>query len=155
MPTKSEQQLADKMMAEGWEVYRKGYPDFLCRKDDTIIAIEVKPNTNINLEPHQITMMGLLKSLGVECYRWSPGSEISQNLNSTKPKPISIEGVASNTRYQELKVKVCSDMVKMETDMLEMWEKGISMELLAQKFGFTDRRAVWYHINKAKNRRGS
>jgi len=55
--------------------------------------------------------------------------------------------------YQKAKAKLNRQAIEMEDQMLEMWEKGISMELLAQKWDFKDRRAVWYHINKARKRK--
>jgi len=52
--------------------------------------------------------------------------------------------------YQRTKKRLSRQTVEMESQMLDMWEKGISMEALAKHFGFADRRAVWYHINKAR-----
>ena len=57
--------------------------------------------------------------------------------------------------YQKTKNKLRQQTEEMEVQLLEMWEKGISMELLAKKWGFTDRRSVWYHIDKARKRRAN
>jgi len=55
--------------------------------------------------------------------------------------------------YQKIKARLREQTEQMESEMFETWGKGISMEILARKYGFTDRRAVWYHINKARKRR--
>ena len=34
--------VCTRLEAEGWEVIKKGWPDFLCRKDGTLRFIEVK-----------------------------------------------------------------------------------------------------------------
>ena len=80
MTTKTEQIFIDKMVAKGWEVYHNGFPDFLCQKGNITYLVEVKATASEQLKPDQITMMGLLQNLGVECYRWSPDSELSKEL---------------------------------------------------------------------------
>ena len=52
--------------------------------------------------------------------------------------------------YQKTKAKLKEQTEQMEAEMLDMWQKGISMEVLAKQFGFSDRQSVWYHINKAR-----
>ena len=55
--------------------------------------------------------------------------------------------------YQKTKAKLKDQTEEMEDQMLEMSERGIPMEQLGKTWGFTDRRAVWYHINKARARK--
>ena len=50
MPTATEQAFADKMKASGWEVFRNGFPDFLCRKDGKAILVEVKANGKLEAD---------------------------------------------------------------------------------------------------------
>jgi len=55
--------------------------------------------------------------------------------------------------YQKTKAKLNQQVIEMENQMLEMWERDIPMAQLGKIWGFTDRQAVWYHINKARKRR--
>ena len=55
--------------------------------------------------------------------------------------------------YQRTKARLNRQTEEMEAQMLEMSERGVPMEQLGRTWGFTDRRAVWYHINRARKRR--
>lgn len=68
----AEAQLYHKMIDGGWDVTRRGFPDFACFKDDRLILVEVKPKRNHRLKTRQKQVMEKLSSLGIECYRWSP-----------------------------------------------------------------------------------
>ena len=50
--------------------------------------------------------------------------------------------------YQKTKARLKEQTKQIETSMFDMWQNGISMEVLAKQFGFTGRGAVWYHINR-------
>ena len=54
--------------------------------------------------------------------------------------------------YQKTKAKLNQQTKEMEDEMLVLWEKGIPMEQLGKMWGFTDRRPVWYHIDRARKR---
>ena len=68
--------LWEQLVADGYEVFRNGYPDIMARKDGKIIAIEVKATANQSLRQDQLDMMELLMSLGVPCFKWSPDSKL-------------------------------------------------------------------------------
>ncbi|KKL11231.1 hypothetical protein LCGC14_2547880 [marine sediment metagenome] len=68
----SEAELYDLMVKGGWRVSKRGWPDFLCVKDDRIVAIEVKSKRGHRLKGEQRHMMTLLAKLGAECYKWTP-----------------------------------------------------------------------------------
>lgn len=38
-----EREVADKLIADGWEVMKRGWPDFLAYKDGKVRFVEVKP----------------------------------------------------------------------------------------------------------------
>lgn len=60
-----EREAATKLEAEGWQVYGRGWPDFLCVKGDKLRFIEVKPGSH-KPSKHQRVLFGLLKThLGV------------------------------------------------------------------------------------------
>jgi len=57
--------------AEGWEIHRNGWPDFLCVAGKRAIAVEVKSG-NAGLTREQSEVMNVLASSGISCYVWHP-----------------------------------------------------------------------------------
>lgn len=47
MATKFEQEVKDKLEEQGWTVYTKGWPDFLCIRGKEVKAIEVKSGNDV------------------------------------------------------------------------------------------------------------
>lgn len=57
---------------EGWDVSKRGWPDFICEKDGKFIVIEVKKKKTHSLKYDQERVMKFLSEQGIECYRYSP-----------------------------------------------------------------------------------
>jgi hypothetical protein len=55
---------------EGWSVTKRGWPDFLCRRDDAVIAVEVKDG-NDGLSAEQHTALTDLNRAGIPTYLWT------------------------------------------------------------------------------------
>jgi hypothetical protein len=59
---------------KGWQVTKRGWPDFLCRHPDgTVVAVEIKPRmkdgTRLKiLKREQADAMDWLTSIGVRCF---------------------------------------------------------------------------------------
>lgn len=70
----AEQQLFKELTAQGWQVTKRGWPDFACFKGDMVALIEVKPRRSRHLKRQQYRLMAALAKLGVKCFRWSPDS---------------------------------------------------------------------------------
>jgi len=68
----AEQQLYDGLIAKGWEVTRKGMPDFACYKNGELVLIEVKPRRSERLKRDQYRLLTALAGHGVRCFRWAP-----------------------------------------------------------------------------------
>ena len=68
----AEQAFVKQAKSEGWEVTKRGWPDFFCKKGDRVMCVEVKPEKKDGsrkaLRVNQIHRMEWLQSLGVECY---------------------------------------------------------------------------------------
>lgn len=60
--------------AKGWEVCKRGWPDFFCVRDGEIALVEVKPYEDRALKREQEIVLRALAAYGVPCYRWSPGA---------------------------------------------------------------------------------
>ena len=58
-----EAQVAERLEAEGWEVLKNGWPDFLAYKDGKIRLIEVKPHGGRHLSPRQQHMAEIMKEV--------------------------------------------------------------------------------------------
>ena len=73
---KAEGECFDVLRADGWNVTKRGYPDFFCWKEtpegEMFAFIEVKPKRSNRLKTMQLKVMKFLSSKGIECYRWSP-----------------------------------------------------------------------------------
>ncbi len=68
----AEQNFAEWARSQGWEVTKRGWPDFICYRGDSLMLVEVKPRLTNRLKSGQHRLMNSLKKYGVKCYRWSP-----------------------------------------------------------------------------------
>ena len=78
----AEGQLYDELTNRGWTVSKRGWPDFMCYKDDQVICVEVKRKEYHNLRKDQFRVMRVLASYGIPCFIWSPDS---RRLRRVKP----------------------------------------------------------------------
>lgn len=62
--TRAEQLVCQKLMADGYEVINRGWPDLLASKDGQVRAIEVKTGKDF-VKPDQAKCHELLRSIGV------------------------------------------------------------------------------------------
>jgi len=60
------------LMADGWEVIRRGWPDILAYKDGRIRLVEVKDG-NGHLKLHQLRVAFILSGLGIDVEIWPGG----------------------------------------------------------------------------------
>lgn len=57
---------------QGWELTRRGWPDYLVKSEGRIIAVEVKPSQGRRLKEEEAIVMDFLSLQGIDCYVWSP-----------------------------------------------------------------------------------
>ena len=69
---KAESEFYNYTKSKGWDLTKRGWPDFFCWKDDKIICVEVKNHRSRRLKKHQTFIMRELSKRGISCYRWSP-----------------------------------------------------------------------------------
>jgi hypothetical protein len=69
---KAEAQLVKLGEEAGWDVNRRGWPDFWCVRGDRLIVVEVKPKKSDGLKSSQDRVMRRLAGHGVWVYRWNP-----------------------------------------------------------------------------------
>lgn len=63
-----EGRFADHAREQGWEVTKRGWPDFLCRlPDGRIVAVEVKPPGR-GLKRTQREVFKILSAAGIPCF---------------------------------------------------------------------------------------
>ncbi len=68
---KSERACFKALASAGWQLTKRGWPDFLCiHPDKGIMAVEVKPTFTHPLKKSQQTIMRELSKYGVPCFRW-------------------------------------------------------------------------------------
>jgi len=81
---KAEAEFFNLMEAKGWELTKKGWPDFACFKRGKLILVEVKPKRSHRLKHWQRKLMLELVKHGVKCYRWSPDGGFEPTLEYIK-----------------------------------------------------------------------
>ncbi len=62
----------EQLEAKGWQVSKRGWPDFFCWKEGEIALIEIKPHRGRKLKASQHRVMSELAKRGIPCYRWTP-----------------------------------------------------------------------------------
>ena len=68
----AERECCEELTTKGWEVTKRGWPDFICYKDGELILVEVKPKQSRKLKREQQRLTQALASLGVKCFKWTP-----------------------------------------------------------------------------------
>jgi len=69
---KAEGAFKKEMEGKGWDITKRGWPDFICLRDDDVVFVEVKKNKDIPLKKSQLKIMKILADHGIPCFRWSP-----------------------------------------------------------------------------------
>lgn len=70
-PNPAEQSFRQLAEAEGWDVTKRGWPDFLCRRNGELMAVEVKDG-NDGLSPQQYETISDLRRAGIPTFVWAP-----------------------------------------------------------------------------------
>lgn len=88
--------------AEGWELHRNGWPDFLCVVDGRTVAVEVKSG-KAALTKKQCEVMNVLASADIDCYVWYPSGGLTLYQQGRKPKApkVYLTRTVSVERYPE------------------------------------------------------
>jgi len=60
------------IIRQGWKVSRRGWPDFVCYKNEEFILVEVKKTQNHHLKKAQSLLSGFLSQHGIKTWIWSP-----------------------------------------------------------------------------------
>lgn len=72
-----ERQFAEKMLAEGWDVTKRGWPDFICRRNGELMAVEVK-GPHDGLSRQQYETIADLRRAGIPTYVWGPSEGFTE-----------------------------------------------------------------------------
>jgi hypothetical protein len=62
----AEAEFYDWAKSRGWQLTRRGWPDFFCWRDGQIALVEVKPKKGRRLKQHQIFVLKALAEAGTE-----------------------------------------------------------------------------------------
>ena len=62
----AELQLYHLMTDDGFDIVKRGWPDFACFRDDELLLIEVKPNRYAHLKKSQYRLMKALVRRGIK-----------------------------------------------------------------------------------------
>jgi len=87
----AEGKLFDLMTGAGWEVTKRGWPDFFCIRDGQVCVVECKPYENSALKATQRIVMRALAAHGIPCFRYDPSSGMNrllvEDLEPVAPPP--------------------------------------------------------------------
>ena len=78
---KAERALFEEMQKGGWELTRRGFPDFACFRGNELIFVEVKPSRSYRLKNTQRRVMLALAERGIKCFRWSPDTKTLERIS--------------------------------------------------------------------------
>ena len=67
-----EARFAEWATSQGWDVTKRGWPDFICRRDGALMAVEVKGGAD-ELSPEQIDTLDDLSAAGLPTYVYHDG----------------------------------------------------------------------------------
>jgi hypothetical protein len=103
-----EDAFAQWAIEQGWTVTKKGWPDFMCRRGDEIMAVEVKGGKDF-VRPEQFDTIRDLRAVGFPTFVWSPEKGL------TEPARMELaESVATlRARVSELE-RILMDFVNRE-----------------------------------------
>ena len=81
----AERAFSEGARAKGWQVTKRGYPDFICYlPDGGLVLVEVKTKSTHKLHKNQWRLMNVLKNNGIRCYKWSPDRNWMSSGESAK-----------------------------------------------------------------------
>lgn len=85
----AEGECYDFLTAKGYEVRKRGWPDFLAWKGDELIIVEVKPKPRSLLKTQQQRVMQALANHGLSVFRYDPESKLEPMPPLLSPSPQS------------------------------------------------------------------
>ena len=107
----SELELFNLLTKDGWQVTKKGWPDFACFRNDELVLVEVKPKRSHYLKKTQFRLMMALARRGITCLRWTPDG----GFQPVEPSAPSIEMIGVKAKdsvpYREKLAKHIQSLV--------------------------------------------
>lgn len=79
--------LFDELTADGWEVFKRGWPDFIAVRNGRVLIVEVKPGKNNRPKHDQEFVMQLLADHGLNVALWNPTTGYRRIMPSQKDTP--------------------------------------------------------------------
>lgn len=70
----AEREFWDRATEEGWDVTKRGWPDFFIWRNGELACVEVKPEDGRSLKTAQARTLAALADHGIPCYLWNPES---------------------------------------------------------------------------------
>ena len=78
--------FAEWATANGWDVTKRGWPDFICRRDGALMAVEVKGGAD-ELSPEQIDTLDNLSAAGLPTFVYHHGLGLKR-WRGSKPESV-------------------------------------------------------------------
>lgn len=76
-PNPIEQEFRQLAESQGWDVTKRGWPDFICRRNGELMAVEVKgPHDGLSREQYQA--ISDLRRAGIPTFVWSPDTGFTE-----------------------------------------------------------------------------
>jgi hypothetical protein len=105
--------FAEWAASEGWTATKNGWPDFMCRRGDELMAVEVKWSDG--LSPFQVAACDMLARHGIPVFVWSPGGPLMPYANEDmRPSDAYRLGLAHD--------HLLAENIRLEYELREMLE---------------------------------
>lgn len=93
----TEEAFAALARSEGWAVTKRGWPDFICRRDGELMVVEVK-GRNDGLSYEQWQMIRDLRAAGIPTFVWNPDEGYSQVTEAVGESVFSLKQTIAELR---------------------------------------------------------
>jgi hypothetical protein len=77
----------EELTADGWEVFKRGWPDFICVRNGKVLLVEVKPTPVEGLRHDQVFILQLLADAGLNVAVWNPKTGYRRVMPAQKDAP--------------------------------------------------------------------
>jgi len=126
----AEAQLKQTLNDDGWIVYRKGWPDFLCIRQSSkspdskdVMFVEVKNYRGEMLKQQQHLVLTTLAGLGMNCFKWSPDAGF-ERINANTPLPVIEKSKRTGRKRLTLEEKIARMTPEEQARLKELEAQG-------------------------------
>lgn len=130
-----EAKFAEWATSNGWDVTKRGWPDFICRRDGALMAVEVKGGGD-TLSPEQIDTLDNLAAAGLPTYVYHDGLGLKRWRGRRVESVANLKAEISEL-YELIRkvVQVRDEMVPNITTRVPEWNLEAELDVVIEWCG--------------------